>query len=57
MFINKPLPTKPNGKPHTNKDFFIQGWNAADNGIAETDCPYYATSTAEKHWLKGYRSK
>lgn len=56
-FINKPLPSpKSNGKPNTNKDYQLQGWNAAEAGVAETDCPYYATSTAEKYWLKGHRS-
>lgn len=55
-FINAPLPPKANGKPNTNKDYFLQGWNAAQAGVKIEDCPYYATSTAEKYWLKGYKS-
>lgn len=55
-FINAQLPPKANGKPHTNKDYEVQGWNAAEAGVAELDCPYIHTSTAEKHWLKGHRS-
>ncbi|MBZ9888107.1 hypothetical protein LB559_09160 [Mesorhizobium sp. BR1-1-3] len=55
-FLNKPLPTKSNGKPNTNKDYEVQGWNAASFGVKAEDCPYYATSTAEKYWLKGHRS-
>ena len=55
-FINKPLPTKPNGKPNTNKDYELQGWNAAQAGIKADECPYYSNSTAEKYWLKGHRS-
>lgn len=55
-FINAPLPAKQNGKPNTNKDYETQGWNAASAGIAIEDCPYYASSTAEKYWLKGHRS-
>lgn len=54
--INAPLPPKANGKPHTNKDYEVQGWNAKINGIAATDCPYYYSSTAEKYWLKGWNS-
>jgi ribosome modulation factor len=56
MFINAHLPPKANGKPHTNKDYYVQGWNAANAGVAVDDCPYYATSTAEKHWKAGHRS-
>lgn len=55
-FINKPLPPKPNGKPHTNKDYEIQGWNAFKAGIDQSQCPYYSSSTAEKYWLKGFKS-
>jgi ribosome modulation factor len=55
-FINKPLPPKANGKPATNKDYQIQGWNAKRAGVKKEDCPYYATSTAEKYWLKGWAS-
>lgn len=54
--INAPLPPKPNGKPNTNKDYEIQGWNAASAGIPIEDCPYYPSSTAEKYWKKGHRS-
>lgn len=55
-FMNKPLPPKENGKQNTNKDYLVQGWNAAVNGVSVNDCPYYATSTAEKYWLKGHKS-
>ena len=55
-FINAPLPAKPNGKPNTNKDYERQGWNAAQAGVKESECPYYTSSTAEKYWLKGHRS-
>lgn len=55
-FTNEPLGLKANGKPNTNKDYELQGWNAASAGVAESECPYYATSTAEKYWLKGHRS-
>ena len=44
------------GKFVTNKDFAAQGWNAASAGVAFDDCPYYATSTAEKHWKAGFRT-
>ena len=54
FFRNEPLPS--NGKPNTNKDYELQGWNAAEAGIAYEDCPYYATSTAEKYWKKGHKS-
>lgn len=40
----------------TNKTLEMQGWNAALAGHKITDCPYYATSTAEKYWLRGFRS-
>lgn len=55
-FINGELPPKANGKKITNKDFYIQGWNAAGAGIKIEDCPYYASSTAEQHWKAGHRS-
>ena len=55
-FLNAQLPTKPNGKAPTNKDYQIQGWNAAKAGIAVEDCPYYYSSTAEKYWLIGHKS-
>ena len=54
--INAALNGRANGKPNTNKDFVIQGWNAALAGFQITECPYYATSTAEKHWKIGHRS-
>ena len=54
-FRNEQLLTKPNGKPVTNKDYNMQGWNAAVAGIHIDDCPYYPTSTAEKHWKAGHR--
>lgn len=53
---NSPLPRNANGKPHTNKQFEVQGWNAKRAGFKAEDCPYYATSTAEKYWLKGFNS-
>lgn len=40
----------------SNKTLLMQGWNAAREGFSEKDCPYYATSTAEKYWLRGFRS-
>lgn len=55
MFLNVQLPPKANGKPATNKDYHVQGWNAALADIASEDCPYYATSIAEKHWKAGHR--
>lgn len=55
-FRNEQLPRKANGKPHTNKDFYTQGWNAALAGVAIEDCPYYPSSIAEKHWKAGHRS-
>lgn len=55
-FINAHLPPKANGKPHTNKDYYAQGWNAAKAGIERNACPYYATSIAEKHWKAGHKS-
>jgi hypothetical protein len=55
--LNAPLPANyNNGKPITNKQYFTQGWNAANAGIAAVDCPYYPTSGAEKQWLKGHAS-
>ena len=51
---NGPITQMP-GK-RTNKDYLTQGWNAAIAGFKITDCPYYATSTAEKYWLKGFKS-
>lgn len=56
MFINAPLPPKANGKPATNKDYHVQGWNAALNGVGIDECPYYHSSTAEKHWKAGHRT-
>ena len=54
---NAPLPSNyNNGKPITNKQYFTQGWNAKLAGFKAEDCPYYATSTAEKQWLKGWNS-
>ena len=57
---NEPLPTKYNraGRPvpHSKKDYFIQGWNAAQAGLTVADCPYYATSTASENWIKGVKS-
>ena len=44
------------GKYVTNKDFFVQGWNAASAGVPIDECPYYASSTAEKHWKAGHSS-
>lgn len=39
----------------TNKEYEVQGWNAKEAGYKESDCPYYASSTAEKYWKKGFR--
>lgn len=49
--INAPLPGKA-----TNRQYEMQGWNAARAGLKASDCPYYATSTAEKYWLKGFKA-
>jgi ribosome modulation factor len=46
-----PMPGK-----RTNKEYHGQGWNAALKGHSIDECPYYATSTAEKHWKAGFRS-
>lgn len=54
-FINAPVPPRADGKPRTNKEYVLQGWNAFHAGIALDDCPYYATSTAEKLWRKGHK--
>lgn len=55
--INAPLPAHYNGgKPIANKQYELQGWNAAVAGFKIEDCPYYASSTAEKYWLKGFKS-
>ena len=56
MFKNEQLGPKANGKPATNKDYFAQGWEAARAGYEVEECPYYATSTAEKHWKLGHQS-
>lgn len=56
MFKNEQLGPKANGKPNTNKDYYAQGWEAARAGYELDECPYYATSTAEKHWKLGHQS-
>jgi hypothetical protein len=48
---NAPMPGK-----RTNKEYVMQGWNARQFGIALADCPYYASSTAAKYWVKGWNS-
>jgi hypothetical protein len=48
---NAPMPGK-----RTNKEYVMQGWNARQFGIALADCPYYASSTAAKCWVKGWNS-
>lgn len=40
----------------TNKEYFTQGWNAANLGHKIEECPYYASSIAEKHWKAGFKS-
>ena len=40
----------------TNKQYEVQGWNAARFGFKIFDCPYYASSTSEKYWIKGFKS-
>lgn len=50
-FLNEPMQGK-----RTNKQYHVQGWNAANEGIAIDDCPYYESSTAEKHWKAGHRT-
>lgn len=54
--LNAHLPPNANGKPRTNKQFELQGWNAARHGFKVDECPYYPTSTAEKHWTRGFKS-
>lgn len=39
----------------TLKAYQLQGWNASQYGYKVDDCPYYATSDAEKHWKRGFR--
>lgn len=58
MTYEEPSPITSMPGKVTNKQLFTQGWNAAVAGRGYTidDCPYYATSTAEKHWKAGYRS-
>ncbi len=51
MFLNKPLPGK-----QPNKAYVMQGWNARREGIKLEECPYYASSIAEKFWKKGWNS-
>jgi ribosome modulation factor len=55
LFRNEALPMRLDGKPHTNKDFLLQGYSAGQYGIDIKDCPYYKTSIAEKWWKKGHR--
>lgn len=57
MFKNEPLGPRVNGKPNTNRDYFAQGWESARAGYDLEECPYYATSTAEKHWKRGWKSE
>lgn len=40
----------------TNKEYVQQGWNANLLGHSIDECPYYATSPAEKLWKQGWRS-
>lgn len=40
----------------TNKQLEMQGWNAALAGFRVDQCPYCATSTSEKYWLRGFKS-
>lgn len=48
---NAPLQGK-----HPNKAYVMQGWNARNAGLKIEDCPYYATSTAERLWKQGFNS-
>ncbi len=48
---NAPLPGK-----RANKEYVMQGYNARKFGFALDDCPYYASSAAEKLWIKGWNS-
>lgn len=50
------MPTKADGTPHTDSDYRKQGMGAALAGVSIDNCPYYASSTAEKHWKAGFRS-
>lgn len=48
---NAPMPGK-----RTNKEYTQQGWNARNAGFKVEDCPYFASSTAAKYWIKGWNS-
>lgn len=52
--INGPISQMP-GK-RSNKEYIMQGWNAAIEGFTIDQCPYYATSTAERLWKQGFRT-
>lgn len=51
------LTGKASGRPNTDTDYYRQGCNARAAGYAATDCPYYASSTAETYWLRGLRAQ
>lgn len=51
------LTGKANGKPNTDADYYNQGRDARAAGYAESDCPYYSSSTAETFWLRGFRDE
>lgn len=54
--MNRPSPATAIPGKVTNKAYEVQGWNARVAGFSAKDCPYYATSTAEKYWLRGFRA-
>jgi hypothetical protein len=51
------LTGKANGKPNTDLDYYKQGQDARTADYAESDCPYYSSSTAETYWKRGYRGE
>jgi hypothetical protein len=55
-FINAPMPPRADGKPRTNKEYVLQGWNAADHCVSIDDCPYYATTTPQNQTNNRHRS-
>jgi ribosome modulation factor len=54
--MNRPALISQMPGKRTNREYEMQGWNAALAGFSIDDCPYYATSTAERLWKKGHRS-
>lgn len=51
-----PSPISPIPGKATCKQYEMQGWNARRAGHSRDDCPYFASSTAAKYWLRGFGS-